>query len=267
MSQVDINEQDSFDESEIQDNPIISDEVVLSITQLKKSFKGLIAVNNISFDVKKGELVGIIGPNGAGKTTLFNLITGFLKYDTGQIMYKNTDISKKKPAKIAKLGIVRTFQQAKPFKFLSTQQNTSISHTSRNFFQTPANLKNRAIWSLITVDLAEKKNYPAVILSHGDLKRLEFARAMALKPDILLLDEPFAGLSAEEAFRVERLIKEARKEGMTAIIVEHKLHILMRLVNRVIVINQGKILADGPPEEIVKNEEVISAYLGSEVKS
>ena len=124
-------------------------------------------------------------------------------------------------------------------------------------------MKNRAFWSLITVDLAEKKNYPALILPQGDLKRLDFARAMALSPELLLLDEPFAGVSVEEAFRIERIIRESRKNGMTAIIVEHKLNILMKLVDRVIVINQGKILAIGTPKEIVSNNEVINAYLGT----
>lgn len=243
----------------------ISDEEILLVDNVIKSFEGLVAVNQVSFEVNKGELVGIIGPNGAGKTTLFNLLTGFLKPDEGHIIFKNKNITKFKPEKIAKMGMVRSFQQARPFKLMTTTQNTIVPHVSRNFFQTPNKLKNRATWSLVSVDLGEKKNFPAMILSHGDLKRLDFARAMALQPDMLLLDEPFAGLSAEESFRVERIIKEARKGGMTAIIVEHKLHILMKIVDRVIVINQGKIIANGPPGKIVKDEEVIKAYLGVEV--
>jgi branched-chain amino acid transport system ATP-binding protein len=259
-------EKEDFHEEEIKEEMnYITDETLLHVNNLKKSFEGLIAVNDVSFEVKKGELVGIIGPNGAGKTTLFNLLTGFLKPDHGKITFRRKNITKLKPEKIAKLGMVRSFQRARPFKMLTATQNTAVPHTSRKFLQTPATLKNRATWSLITVDLGEKKNFPAIILSHGDLKRLDFARAMALKPDMLLLDEPFAGLSAEEAFRVERIIKEARKEGMTAIIVEHKLNILMKLVDRVIVINEGKIIANGTPEEIIKNEEVIKAYLGVEV--
>ena len=244
----------------------ISEETILSVEFLKKTFEGLIAVNDVSFTVKKGEIIGIIGPNGAGKTTLFNLLTGFMKPDHGKIIFKNKNITGKSSSKIAKIGMARTFQQARPFKMLTATQNTLVPHVSRNFFQMPKTLKNRAIWSLITVDLAEKKNYPALILPQGDLKRLDFARAMALNPDLLLLDEPFAGVSIEEAFRIERNIKEARKEGMTAIIVEHKLNILMKLVDRVIVINQGKVLAYGTPQEIVNNSEVIDAYLGTNNK-
>ena len=241
----------------------ISEETILTVELLKKSFEGLIAVNDVSFNVKKGEIIGIIGPNGAGKTTLFNLLTGYMKPDHGKIIFKNKNITGKSSSKIAKIGMARTFQQARPFKMLTATQNTLVPHVSRKFFQMPKTLKNRAIWSLITVDLAEKKNYPAIILPQGDLKRLDFARAMALSPDLLLLDEPFAGVSVEEAFRIERIIKEARKEGMTAIIVEHKLNILMKLVDRVIVINQGKVLANGTPQEIVTNSEVIDAYLGT----
>ena len=250
-------------DQEEENKKYITDEIILSAENLIKSFQGLIAVNDISFTVNKGEIVGIIGPNGAGKTTLFNLLTGYHKPDTGKITFKNMNITGKSTSKIAKIGIARTFQQSHPFKMLTTTQNTLIAHASRNLFQSPKNLKNRAIWSLITVDLAEKKNYPALILPQGDLKRLDFARAMALNPDLLLLDEPFAGVSMEEAFRIERIIKESRKNGMTAIIVEHKLNILMKLVDRVIVINQGKILANGTPEEITNNPEVINAYLGT----
>ncbi len=241
----------------------ISNEIILSVNSLKKTFEGLIAVNDVSFEIKKGEILGIIGPNGAGKTTLFNLLTGYLKPDHGKIVFKNKNITGKSSSKIAKIGMARTFQQARPFKMLSATQNTLVAHASRNIYQTPKTLKNRAIWSLLTVDLAEKKNYPALILPQGDLKRLDFARAMALNPDLLLLDEPFAGVSVEEAFRIERIIKESRNNGMTSIIVEHKLNILMKLVDRVIVINQGKILANGTPKEIVTNNEVISAYLGT----
>lgn len=241
----------------------VSDEIILSIDSITKTFEGLVAVNDISFKVQKGEIIGIIGPNGAGKTTLFNLLTGYLKPDHGKIIFKNKDVTGKPPSKIAKYGMARTFQQAKPFKMLSAAQNTLVSHVSRDFFQTPKTLKNRAIWSLITVDLAEKKNYPTFILPQGDLKRLDFARAMALNPNLLLLDEPFAGISVEEAFRIERVIKESRKNGMTFIIVEHKLNILMKLVDRVLVINQGKIIANGSPQEIVLNNEVINAYLGT----
>lgn len=249
-----------------------ADNILLDVNKLSKQFEGLKAVDNVSFKVRPGELIGIIGPNGAGKTTLFNLLTGHLKADSGgKIVFKlrngdQKDITEWSPFKIAKAGLIRTFQQARPFRMLDTLDNVKVPHVPKNMYSRPSTLKNKATWSLITVDLAEKKNYPAIILPQGDLKRLDFARAMAAQPHLLLLDEPFAGLSLEEAFRVERAIKEASEKGMTITIVEHKLRILMRLVQRILVLDQGKLIANGTPKEISKNSKVISAYLGTEAE-
>ena len=241
---------------------------ILEVTNLSKHFEGLKAVDNVTFKIGSGELVGIIGPNGAGKTTLFNLLTGFLKPTDGKIVFNGKkDITGWPTFKIAKLGIARTFQLVRPFKLLNALENTTVPHIPKNLFARTSKLKNKATWSLITVDLAEKKNYPSFILPHGDLKRLDFARSLAVQPRILLLDEPFAGLSAEEAFRVERLITESCEKGMTIVIVEHKLKILMRLVKRVLVLDRGKLIGQGTPNEIVNNEDVIKAYLGKEAKS
>jgi branched-chain amino acid transport system ATP-binding protein len=240
-------------------------ENIIQVTNLSKHFKGLKAVDKVDMNIKSGEILGIIGPNGAGKTTLYNLLTGFLKPEKGsKILFKGKNIVGKSPFKIAKLGIARTFQLVRPFKYLTALENTMVPHIPKHITSRPSTLKNRATWSLITVDLAEKKNYPALILPHGDLKRLDIARAMAVQPEVLLLDEPFAGLSQEEAFRIEHLIRESRKKGMTTVIVEHKLGILMRLVDRVIVLHQGKKIGEGTPKEIATNEEVIIAYLGKE---
>lgn len=241
-----------------------ADQILIKVNNLEKHFEGIQAVNKVSFSIKLGELVGIIGPNGAGKTTLFNLISGFTKPDNGKIFFRGKNITGFSPFKNVKEGIVRTFQQARPFKMLDVLNNTKIPHIPKNMFSKSSTLKNKATWSLITVDLAEKKNYPALILPHGDLKRLDFARAMAAEPKLLLLDEPFAGLSLEEAFRVERAIKDASEKGMTIIIVEHKLKILMKLVQKVFVLHQGKLLTEGTPQEVVKHHEVIKAYLGTE---
>jgi branched-chain amino acid transport system ATP-binding protein len=240
-------------------------EILLEVENLSKHFEGLKAVDQVSFTIRAGDLIGIIGPNGAGKTTLFNLFTGFLKPTKGRIvMNGKKNIAGWNPHKISKMGIARTFQLVRPFKYLNALENTTIPHIPKNIFAKSSTLKNKATWSLITVDLAEKKNYPAFILPHGDLKRLDFARAMATQPRLLLLDEPFAGLSHEEAFRVERLILDSNERGMTIVIVEHKLKILMRLVKRVLVLHQGKLIGEGTPQEIAKNKEVISAYLGTE---
>jgi branched-chain amino acid transport system ATP-binding protein len=239
---------------------------LIEVKNLSKHFKGLKAVDNVSFSIKPGEIVGVIGPNGAGKTTLFNLLTGFIKPDKGEIIFDGKNIFGWSPFKVAKLGISRTFQLVRPFKMLNALENTMVPHIPKNILAKTSTLKNKATWSLITVDLAEKKNYPAFVLPHGDLKRLDFARSMAVQPRLLLLDEPFAGLSYEEAFRVERLITTEHDKGMTIVIVEHKLKILMKLVDKIFVIHQGRLIAEGSPEEIVKNEEVITAYLGTEVK-
>ncbi|PWI47262.1 ABC transporter ATP-binding protein [Candidatus Heimdallarchaeota archaeon B3_Heim] len=241
--------------------------VLIEVQNLSKHFEGLKAVDDVNFKIKAGELIGIIGPNGAGKTTLFNLLTGFLKPTKGKlILDEKKNIAGLSPHKIAKLGITRTFQLVRPFKLLNALENTTVPHIPKSKLTRSSTLKNKATWSLITVDLAEKKNYPAFILPHGDLKRLDFARAMAVQPRMLLLDEPFAGLSVEEAFRVERVIREANEKGMTIVIVEHKLKILMRLVERVIVLHQGKLIGEGTPKEIANNDEVITAYLGTEAK-
>ena len=245
-----------------------SDTTILEVKNLSKHFEGLKAVDNVSFTIQSGELVGVIGPNGAGKTTLFNLLTGFLKPTTGKITFDGKkNITGWPTFKIAKLGISRTFQLVRPFKMLNALENTMVPHIPKNLFARSSRLKNKATWSLITVDLAEKKNYPAFILPHGDLKRLDFARSLAVQPRILLLDEPFSGLSAEEAFRVERIITDSCEKGMTIIIVEHKLKILMRLVQRVLVLDQGKLIGQGTPKEIVNNKDVITAYLGTEAKN
>ncbi|MHA1945962.1 MAG: ABC transporter ATP-binding protein [Candidatus Hodarchaeales archaeon] len=241
---------------------------LIKVENLSKHFEGLKAVDNVTFSIKEGELVGIIGPNGAGKTTLFNLLTGFLKPEKGaSVIFRNKNIAGWSTFKIVKYGIARTFQLIRPFKLLNALENTTVPHIPKHKLKRSSTLKNRATWSLIQVDLAEKKNYPAFILPHGDLKRLDFARSMAVQPKLLLLDEPFAGLSHEEAFRVDRLIREENKKGMTIIIIEHKLKLLMKLVDRVLAFDQGKLIGEGTPKEISKNPAVVTAYLGSEAQN
>ncbi|MFX0014082.1 MAG: ABC transporter ATP-binding protein [Candidatus Hermodarchaeota archaeon] len=253
----------STDTSQVKSN---SEErnILLEVKNLSKHFEGLKAVNEVSFSIHAGELIGVIGPNGAGKTTLFNLLTGFLKPTEGEVFFDGKNITGWPTFKIAKLGISRTFQLVRPFRFLDALENTMVPHIPKNFFAKSSTLRNKAIWSLITVDLAEKKNYPAFILPHGDLKRLDIARSFAMQPRILLLDEPFSGLSYEEAFRVQRLIRDAHEKGMAIVIVEHKLKILMKLVERVLVLHQGRLIGEGSPKEIANNQEVINAYLGTE---
>ncbi len=162
-------------------------------------------------------------------------------------------------------GIARTFQIVRPFKYLSCQDNATVPHVPRNMLTRPSKLKAYGMRSLLDVDLGEKKNYPAIILPHGDLKRLDISRTLACNPKIILLDEPFSGLGAEDSFRVTQLIKRANVElGTTIMIVEHKLKLLSNLVTRIIVLDQGSVIASGTPKEISENKEVIAAYLGKE---
>ncbi|UCE13024.1 MAG: ABC transporter ATP-binding protein [Candidatus Heimdallarchaeota archaeon] len=240
--------------------------ILLEIKNLSKHFEGLKAVDQVSFSIKPAELIGVIGPNGAGKTTLFNLLTGFLKPTAGEIFFNGKNITGWPPFKISKIGIARTFQLVRPFRFLDALENAMVPHIPQNILAKSSTLRNKAIWSLITVDLAEKKNYPAFILPHGDLKRLDIARSFAVQPRLLLLDEPFSGLSYEEAFRIQRLIRDAHEKGMSIVIVEHKLKILMKLVERVLVLDRGRLIGEGSPKEIANNVEVINAYLGTEAK-
>lgn len=389
---------------------------VLSVNGLTKKFGELVAINNVNFDVNRGEILGIIGPNGSGKTTLFNLLSGVLQPDSGAVHAKrlkspsiidkiaqfmssknimlgifltflgiiasnednrylfftisiillvsefissryivagivlsfigimslidifllayignmvfikyslydysidlsflietaNTviyqlgfivfsiviiiygmlgkikggnriqddefkkskslfgeNIIGKRPDQIVnQFGLARTFQIVRPFKMMTAEDNAKIAHIPKKVMVKPSTLKRAAIKSLLEVDLGEKKNYPALILPHGDLKRLDFTRTIATDSKIILLDEPFSGLSAEDSFRVTQLIKNANEDhNVTILLVEHKLRLLSNLVNRIIVLDQGSVIADGTPEEIAQDKQVIASYLGEE---
>lgn len=241
---------------------------MLEVENLTKRFGGLIAVNNVSFNVEEGEILGIIGPNGAGKTTLFNLITGYLKPDFGKVIFKGEDITGQLPNKIANKGLVRTFQIVRPFRHLPTIANVLVAINSprgRKRIEWVKTPERKAMEMLEDVGLSDLMLEPAENLSHGDLKRLEMARAMALEPELLLLDEPFGGLNPVETEYMIKTIQRLHLDGHTMVIVEHKLHALMKLVKRVIVMHYGEIIAEGAPEEIAKNKKVIEVYLGKAI--
>ena len=238
--------------------------VILQINNLTKRFGGLTAVNDVSFEIERGSLVGLIGPNGAGKTTVFNLISGFEKSNRGTIWFDGVDITKYIPYRRVKQGITRTFQVVRPLKRLTCLDNVIVGcMSSRGKVRSgDMGVERLASSILASVGLIDKARVPPIILPFGDLKKLGIARALASNPELLLLDEPFSGLSHEEQMIIFELIKQLNYEGYTIIIAGHVLRELMALVPRVLVMNRGKLIADGPPQEVAANKIVVEAYLG-----
>jgi branched-chain amino acid transport system ATP-binding protein len=246
----------------------------LETQDLTKGFGGLRAVNAASFSMDRHEIIGLIGPNGAGKTTLLRLITGILKPDEGSIRFRGMEIVSKKTWDIVNLGIACTFQNMRPFRRLPIIANVMVSCLSPRAMKRGEWVKRieaKAMDALEFAGISDMALEKASTLSQGDLKRLEVARAIATEPDLLLLDEPFGGLSPAEtelmAKSISRLHKGGRfgrlhSEGPAMIIVEHKLQQLMKIVDRIIVLDFGTIIAMGTPQEVVKNPQVIEAYLG-----
>jgi branched-chain amino acid transport system ATP-binding protein len=235
---------------------------LLEVSGLNKHFGGLHAVRNVSFSIEPGEIVGILGPNGAGKTTLYNLLTGFIPPDSGSILFKGRALGRLAPYRIAGLGISRTFQLCRPFVGMTVFENVVVGGLgahggNRN------DLDARALELLQQVGLAGKTDLPVETLSYGDQRRLEIARALAAKPALLLLDEPFAGLGSSEIADLSALIRNVHADqGLTVMLIEHKLHEFMRLVGRVIALDFGEVIAEGVPEDIVRHPAVIEAYIG-----
>ena len=244
---------------------------------LTKRFGGLVAVDNVSFRIERDEIVGLIGPNGSGKTTLVRCIMGILNPTSGAVRFKGQDITGWRPWKIVQAGLAGTFQVVKPFRRLPVIANVMVGClcpriTRRGEWVKSTPVKARD--ALEFVGIADRALEPASNLSHGDLKRLEVARAISTEPELLILDEPFGGLNPAETELVAKSMKRLHKggrfgrlhsEGPAMLIIEHKLSELMKIVDKVIVLNYGKIIAYGTPEEIVKNPTVIEAYTGKEV--
>jgi branched-chain amino acid transport system ATP-binding protein len=249
----------------------------LEVEGLTKTFGGLSAVNNVSFKIERDEMVGLIGPNGSGKTTLIRCILGILKPDSGKVILDGKDITNKRPWEIVQRGMVGTFQVVKPFRHLPIIANVMVGClcpriTKRGEWVKRVEVKARD--ALEFVGIADLALEPASILSHGDLKRLEVARAIATEPELLILDEPFGGLNPAETELVAKSMKRLHKggrfgrlhsEGPAMLIIEHKLSELMKIIDRCIVLSFGEIIALGTPEEVSKNPTVIEAYTGKEV--
>ncbi len=248
-----------------------SAEAILSVSGLLKTFGGVTAVSSVDLQVQHGELLGIIGPNGSGKTTLVNLISGFVKPNAGEVLFKGRKITGFPPYRIVGMGMARTFQMVKPFYQLPAFKNLIVPLCSPRI---KAILGGRyGDRDAIALDLLEEVGFerdanvaykPAGSLPQGYLKRLELAKAMALRPDLLILDELFSGLSLAEVASIVPIIEKLRFQGKTIIMIEHRLKELFRIADRIAVLNFGMKIAEGKSEEVMASEAVKKAYLGSE---
>ena len=236
---------------------------LLEVNALNKHFGGLHAVKNVSFVLQPGSITGVLGPNGAGKTTMFNLLTGFIRADRGSVLFDGRSLDGLTPQQIVNHGLARTFQLARPFAGMSVVENVEVACLAPRVrhFGKP---RERAHAFLDQVGLGDRANLEVDALPYGDLRRLEIARALATKPKLLLLDEPFAGLGTTEVGPLADLIRALhRSEGLTILIIEHKLREFMQLVHDVIAMDFGEVIAVGAPLQIVQNPRVIEAYLGT----
>jgi len=232
---------------------------LLTVKHVTKRFGGLVALNDVTFDVREKEIVGIIGPNGAGKTTLFNVITGFYHPDSGQVIFDGVDITKYRPDQICALGLTRTFQLVKPFKDLTVFENVLIGAMLRRSKSAAVEKAESIIKDL---NLQSVRDVPVKNLPVAERKIVEAARALATEPKMLLLDEVAAGLNPSESARILETLKRLKEQGVTLCLVEHVMRFIMGISERIVVLDRGLKIAEGSPSEIAANESVIEAYLG-----
>lgn len=241
--------------------------MLLELKDVTKRFDGIIAVNRISFGVQQGQLKAVIGPNGAGKTTLFNIISGLIHQDSGDVIFLGMEISRLKPYQRARLGVGRTFQRSYVFEGMTVFENVlviaeNVNGKRRRPYDSPKQIAEEALYK---VGLEKKKNLRAELLSSGERHLLEIARALALQPRILLLDEPAAGLNDVETENLGRILQRLCSEGHTILLVEHDMKFVMNYADEVVVIHRGQKIAEGPPLLIREDKAVIEAYLGSDI--
>lgn len=250
---------------------MVNNQPILSATGLTMEFRGFIAVNNVTLSVREGTVHALIGPNGAGKTTVFNMLTKFLTPTRGRIEFRGSDITRMKPAEVARLGLVRSFQISAVFPHLTVLDNVRValqrpSHLATQFWRSSdalSVLDERALGLIEAVNLSAYLHLPAVELSYGRKRALEIATTLALDPAMLLLDEPMAGMGHEDIGRISDLIRRIAK-GRTVLMVEHNLHVVADLCDRVTVLARGEILADGTYDEVSADSRVREAYMGTE---
>lgn len=240
-------------------------DTVLAVENLTKRFGGVVAVDDLSFVVNQGEILGFIGPNGAGKSTTFNCITGTLKPTSGTVRYRGEDVTGRPTHELIRLGFARTYQDFRPLEDRTVIENIELALFPNRLLAAghlTGEPQRRAKEIADRVGLGDRLGQTPGMLPHAGMLRLELARALATEPDILLIDEPFAGLAHSEVEAISSLLQELRDEEITIIVIDHNMRGLLSLVDRVIVINFGSLLAEGPPDKITQNSEVQQAYLG-----
>lgn len=247
---------------------------------VSKSFGGLEAISNLTFSVEKGKIKGIIGPNGAGKTTIFNLISGFLPVSCGEIFFRGTLLNRLKPYQIAHLGISRTFQNLQLFENMTAIENVMVglhTRTKSEILHALLRLRQskdeeqrtfeRAYGALQLVSMELRANVMVSELSYGERKLVEIARAIVSDPEVIMLDEPVSGLKVQEIEKLSDLIRKINSQGKTILVVEHNMRFVMDICEEILGLNYGKMIAEGDPSQIVRNPDVIKAYLGEELKT